>query len=259
MPAPRLAALAVTFLIATPALASTCLQVAQGAPRLIPAALDLGPGEVAITFLGHAALRIETPGGIVAVTDFAGWWGDGGVPDVVTMNKAHPTHWTEAPDPRIRHVLPGWNPGGGAAEHYLQVGDLLVRNVPTDIRTWSGEVEAFGNSIFIFEVAGLCIGHLGHLHHKPTDAQYGMIGRLDVVMAPVDGGYTMNLPAMIAVLKRLRARVVIPMHWFGPDNLDRFLAGMADDFEITRAGAASLVVARDTLPRRPRVVVLAGR
>ncbi len=258
MPACRLAVVALV-LSAAPALASNCLQVAQDAPRVIPAALTLGPEDVGITFLGHAAFRIETPEGVSAVTDFAGWWGEGGAPDVVTMNKAHTTHWTPAPDPRIPHVLPGWNPQGGAADHYLELGDLLVRNVPTDIRTWSGEVEAFGNSIFIFEVAGLCIGHLGHLHHKPTDAHYGMIGRLDIVLAPVDGGYTMNLPAMIEVLKRLRARVVIPMHWFGPANLERFLAGMSGDFEITEARSASIVVSRDTLPQRPRVVVLAGR
>lgn len=258
MPARSLAAVALV-LSAAPALASNCLQVAQDAPRVTPAAMTLGPEEVGITFLGHAAFRIETPEGISAVTDFAGWWGEGRAPDVVTMNKAHTTHWTPAPDPRIPQVLPGWNPQGGAADHYLELGDLLVRNVPTDIRTWGGEVEAFGNSIFIFEVAGLCIGHLGHLHHKPTDAHYGMIGRLDVVMAPVDGGYTMNLPAMIEVLKRLRARVVIPMHWFGPANLERFLAGMSDDFEITEARSASIVVSRDTLPPRPRVVVLDGR
>ncbi|NCQ36213.1 Zn-dependent hydrolase, partial [bacterium] len=79
----------------------------------------------------------------------------------------------------------------------LAVGDLIVRNVPTDIRSWDGGVEPLANSIFVFEAADLCIGHLGHLHHVPTEIQYGMIGRLDVVMAPVDGGYTMNLPAMI--------------------------------------------------------------
>ena len=44
------------------------------------------------------------------------------------------------------------------------VDDVYIRNVPTDIRSWGGELERDGNSIFIFEVADLCIGHLGHLH-----------------------------------------------------------------------------------------------
>ena len=258
----RLSALfaaAVCALVAAPALASTCFQLAQGGPRAVPAALSLAPDEVGLRFLGHAAFRITTPQGISAVTDFSGFWGPGDPPDVATMNKAHITHWTPSPDPRIRHVLRGWNPDGGEAMHDLALGDMIVRNVPTDIRSWDGVVEPLANSIFVFEVADLCIGHLGHLHHKPTEIQYGMIGRLDVVMAPVDGGYTMNLPAMISVLKRLRARVVIPMHWFGPANLERFLAGMADDFAIRRVGAAEIAVSAARLPDRPTVMVLDGR
>ena len=50
-----------------------------------------------------------------------------------------------------------------------------------------------GNSIFIFEVAGLCIGHLGHLHHKLDDSHFAQIGRLDILMVPIDGTYTMSL------------------------------------------------------------------
>ena len=66
-----------------------------------------------------------------------------------------------------------------------------MRNVSTDIRVAARRrhVEPSGNSIFVFEVAGLCIGHLGHLHHEPDAEQYAALGRLDVVMAPVDGGY----------------------------------------------------------------------
>ena len=53
-----------------------------------------------------------------------------------------------------------------------------------------------GNSIFIFEVAGLCIGHLGHLHHKLDDSHFAQIGRIDILMVPIDGSYTMSLDGM---------------------------------------------------------------
>ena len=57
---------------------------------------------------------------------------------------------------------------------------MLVRNVTTDIRGgFSGSRIEDNNSIFVFEVAGLCIGHLGHLHHEPSDETYAAIGRLD--------------------------------------------------------------------------------
>ena len=64
---------------------------------------------------------------------------------------------------------------------------MRVRNVPTNIRNWTGGTERYGNSIFIFEIANMCIAHLGHLHHTLTQQQLDEIGRVDVVMAPVDG------------------------------------------------------------------------
>ena len=181
-------------------------------PTIVPAGFSLAQsaGEVKITYIDHSTFRLRTPSAVVIATDYAGYAGDGPVPTLVTMNHAHETHYTDFPDPAIEHVLRGWNPKGGPAEHRVTVRDTLVRNVSTDIRTWSDDViEKDGNSIFIFEVADLCIGHLGHLHHKPSPQQLARIGRLDVVFAPVDGTYTLDLPSMIEVLKALRASLVI--------------------------------------------------
>ncbi len=133
---------------------------------------------------------------------------------------------------------------------------MLVRNVPTDVRSGFDGVRVAGNSIFVFEVAGLCIGHLGHLHHEPDELQYAALGRLDVVMAPVDGGMTLDLPTMIKTLKRLRSSVVIPMHWFSTVSLDRFTRGMADEFDIEVTDGSTYEVSLRTLPSRPTVVVL---
>ena len=135
---------------------------------------------------------------------------------------------------------------------------MLIRNVPTDIRSWAGTVEPDGNSIFIFEVADLCIGHLGHLHHKLSREDLALIGRLDIVFAPVDGGYTLDLKSMIDVLQDLRASLVIPMHYFGGESLGLFIAGMRQAFEIKIARTATIEVSLETLPKRPTVMVLLG-
>lgn len=213
---------------------------------------------VRLSYVTHSTFLLETEGGLTAATDYTGFLGlTDHVPTVVTMNHAHDSHWTANPDPRIPHVLKGWGNGREPNEHHLDLGEMLVRNVPTDIRSqFFNEVEKFGNSIFVFEVAGLCIGHLGHLHHEPDAQQYAALGRLDVVMAAVDGGLTVDLPTMIRILKRLRASVVLPMHWFGRGSLEVFLAGMADEFEIQRPGVGSIEVSLRTLPDRPTVVVL---
>ena len=149
-------------------------------------------------------------------------------------------------------MLRGWNPDGdGPAGH-----DLIL-NVTTDIRGW-GAPEADGNSIFIFEVADLCIGHLGHLHHVLDPEQYALVGHLDVVMAPVDGSYTLALPGLIEVLKTIRARLVLPMHYFGQHSLERFLDGMSDDFQVELGDEPTLTVSVDSLPEAPTVMVLPG-
>jgi len=179
------------------------------------------------------------------------------IPDVVTMNHAHETHWTANPDPAIPHVLKGWGETfGEGVSHHLDLGEMLVRNVSTDIRSQFSGVEENGNSIFIFEVAGLCIGHLGHLHQLPSDAQYAAIGRLDVVMVPVDGGHTLPLAEMMEIVNRLKSSVVIPMHWFADFSLDRFVSGMSSTFDIKAVQASSLEISLATLPKQPTIFLL---
>ena len=215
-------------------------------------------GNVTITFVGHATFRIESSGGTVIATDYTGFAGEGRGPDVVTMNHAHMTHYTNFPDPSIKHVLRGWPVNGARAEHSLTVGDVFIRNVTTDIRGWDGIREKDGNSIFIFEVADLCIGHLGHLHHTLGPEYLGLIGQLDVVMVPVDGSYTMEQASMLEVLKLLKARLVLPMHYFGQSTLLRFLSKLDESFEVEISKAGSITVSAASLPERPKVLVLLG-
>jgi hypothetical protein len=263
-----LAVLAAT-LAAAPAAAqdrrpSHCIAIAEAAPGIqfadASGAFDLADEfTVGLRYIDHSMFLIETHGGLAAVTDYNGFIGTTAFrPDVATMNNAHSTHWTPVPDPAIPHVLEGWSRDGTPREHYVDLGEMLIRNVPTDVRGGfgNGGVRQYGNSIFVFEVAGLCIGHLGHLHHEPDEMQYAALGRLDVVMAPVDGGLTLDLPTMIRVLERLRSSVVIPMHWFSTFSLDRFVAGMSEEFDVLVPGGSDYEVSLRTLPSRPTVVVL---
>ena len=239
---------------------SSCLALAGEFPGIVRASFtpvqSTQQGAVTITYAGHSTYVIETPAGVRIATDFSGYYGANPLPRVVTMNKAHRTHYTDNPDPGIEYVLRGWNPEGGPARHALAVDDVFIRNVPTDIRSGAA-IEADGNSIFIFEVAGLCIGHLGHLHHRLEDAHYAAIGRLDIVMVPIDGGMTQSLANMREITDRLHSSIVLPMH----RHATPIAEFTSHDGRRVRGGFPQQPVALGDvarLPRRPTIIVLDG-
>ncbi len=241
--------------------ANRCQAVAQARPfvHLASTRAKLSQQEVRLTFIGHSTFLIESAGGVRIATDYNDFVRPAVVPDIATMNRAHTTHYTDNPSPSIKHVLRGWNPEGGPAQHDLTVSDVHIRNVPTNIRDWGGNAVSYGNSIFIFEVAGLCIGHLGHLHHTLTPEQLASIGQLDVVLVPVDGGYTMDVGGMVEVLRALRARLIIPMHYFNAITLTRFTERIKTEFPVEQADKPYIIVSRQLLPDEAKVVVLPGQ
>jgi L-ascorbate metabolism protein UlaG (beta-lactamase superfamily) len=274
-------ALAVAAMI-TPSYAfASCVPVAQ-APGggLIPAALrggvpaalpfnlsvrriQAGPstpkaGTVDLTFLGHSSFLIRTAQDVTAVTDYNGYVRAGFTPDIVTMNHAHSSHYTEFVEPGVKHVLRGWITAAGLPVHDVKLRDLRVRNVTTNIRGGERGAELAGNSIFIFETAGLCIAHLGHLHHALTPQHLGRIGAVDVVLAPIDDGLTMSQAEMAAAVYALRPKIVIPMHFSEDFLVTQFISLMRDKgFRARRLATINVRLSKRTLPP-PTVMVLAG-
>ena len=243
--------------------------VVEGCPGLIanrpvpflPASFRLAAlkhDEVRLTYIGHSTFLIESPRLVRVATDYNDYVRPPVTPDIVTMNHAHSSHYTDHPDPAVKHVLRGWAGDERPARIDVQVKDVRVRNVPTNIRSYGGGTERHGNSIFIFEVANLCIAHLGHLHHTLTQQQLSEIGKVDVVLMPVDGTYTLDVEGMVEVLKALKAPLMIPMHYFSSFTLNNFLDRVRKEWDVEIAAVPSLVLSRTTLPAKPKVLVLPG-
>jgi L-ascorbate metabolism protein UlaG (beta-lactamase superfamily) len=260
--------LAVEALGATPA-PDRCLAMASGPqPRSLvqrtkfePAQVagQLTPAEVRISFVGHSTFLIESAQRVRIATDYNDYFRPGIVPEIATMNRAHDSHYSSNPDPGIMHLLRGWAPEGAPAQHDITLRDVRVRNIPTNTRDWQGGTNVYGNSVFIFEIAGLCIAHLGHLHHTLTVQQLGQLGQMDIVLVPVDGSYTLDLDGTIEVLQAIKAPLMIPMHYFSSYTLERFLARVRGKFEIEESTLTEVVVSRATLPHSQKVLVLPGR
>lgn len=248
------------MMLALPALqaqAMVCWPIASAQPRLMLASLK--PEEVGVTFLGHASFLLESPKGVTIVTDYNGVMRPRDIPDIVTMNNAHITHYTPNPEPEIKHVLRGWDEGRGAPVWDVGYKDVQIRNVTTNVRDWSGSTRESGNSIFVFSVGDLCIAHLGHLHHLLTDAQISQLGQVDVLLVPVDGSYTLSQEDMFSVIEQIKPQLIIPMHYFNQYTLGRFLERAAKTYAVRTSETASLVLARARLPKKPEILVLPGQ
>ena len=236
--------------------------ISQDRPRVIPAAFRLAAlkdGEVRINYVGHSTFLIESPKLVRIATDYNDYVKPTLLPDIVTMNHAHSTHFTDRPDPGIKFVLRGWRDDGKPTDWDVNYQDVRVRSVATNIRDYAGGTQRHGNSIFIYEVANLCIAHLGHLHHTLNQQQLNEIGRVDVVLVPVDGSYTLDLEGMIEVLTSLKAPLMIPMHYFSSYTLDRFISRVRQTWDVELAEVPSVVLSKHTLPAKPKLLVLPGR
>lgn len=260
--------IALLLFLALPAAAPAAAQnplTEERCPRLVAEVLppiiraSLKPEELRITFIGHSTFLIESARGVKIATDYNDYVRPRVIPDIATMNRAHSTHYTLNPDPAIKYVLKGWGEADAPARHDFSYEDVWVRNVVTNIRDWGGGTAYHDNSIFVFEMAGVCIAHLGHLHHTLTPAHIEELGRIDVVLVPVDGTFTLNTEGMVEVLKQIRAPLAIPMHIFGEHTLQRFLETMGSIYEIERGDSASIELTKDTIPKKPKMLVLQGR
>ena len=256
-------------LLAGPALARWSKNLVEGPlPGIKFASLDGvqfasgdSPHRAVITFVGHASYQIDTPQGVRAITDYNGMNGFGRRPDIVTMNNAHDTHYTDQPEDGITYILRGWpdKPGETEAKVDVTLKDMRVWNVPTNARDWNGGVRINGNSIFIFSIGDLCIAHLGHLHQRLTQAHLDEIGRIDVVMTPIDGAYTMGVPLMAEVIKQMEPKVVLPMHYWGRSQLDRFMGLIAPlNPEFIRPEKQTIEISKEDLPDKLTVIAVAG-
>lgn len=220
----------------------------------------LAPGIVELTFLAHSSFLIRTHENATAITDYNGYHRAPYAPDIVTMNHAHNTHYTDDVEPGVKHILRGWKQNGVIPQYDVTVRDLRVTNVPTNIREGAVDDGVAGNSIFVFESAGLCIVHLGHLHHRLRSGHAGKVGSVDILLAPIDDGYTMPQRLLVQVIDQLKPQVVIPMHYGYGGTLGRFVARMTErKFDIRRTNSPTASFAKVSLPARQTVVVLQGR
>ena len=138
-------------------------------------------------------------------------------------------------------------------------GQIRVRTVATYHDAQNG-LQRGKNSVWVIDVDGLVICHLGDLGHELTAEQVKAIGKVDVLMVPIGGIYTINGEQAQAVMKQLKPRLyVLPMHYGVPgyDDLagpEEFLDGLKNVKK--QLDTNELVIAADAKADAPTVVLL---
>ncbi len=69
------------------------------------------------------------------------------------------------------------------------------------------------NVVHIIEYAGVRVAHFGDLGHLLSEEQIRAIGKVDAIMLPVGGFYTIDADGAKSVCDALQPNVVIPMHY----------------------------------------------
>jgi L-ascorbate metabolism protein UlaG (beta-lactamase superfamily) len=172
-----------------------------------------------LTWLGQSCFVLETAAGTRVVMDPFGKGLGLELPtglraDLVTVSHEHPDHNNVAlvgGKPKVIRGLTADKKGWTHVDEKFR--DLTVRSVGVYHDEKRGAERGL-DTVFIFEVGGLRIAHLGDLGHALDDDQLEAIGFVDVLLVPVGGGTTIDARQATRVIDRLRPRlVVVPMHY----------------------------------------------
>ena len=216
---------------------------------------SLQSGQLSLTFIGHSTFLIQSPENIRVITDYNDYFRADVQPDIVTMDVEGGSHSTNLISPNISYVLRGWTEALTLQRHDVTLKDVRVYNLPTNITDFGAGFSNF-SSIFIIQSQGLCIAHMGHLRHILDQQQLTDIGRIDVLLIPIDRLVTQSYDELIHNIKGINPRLIIPMHFDGMPTAKTFLGDISKVYTVKRFGTHTMMLSRSTLPIKTEVLLL---
>jgi L-ascorbate metabolism protein UlaG (beta-lactamase superfamily) len=228
-----------------------------------------GPASATFTYMGQSMFVLSTSSGLKVLIDPVApmmFKNDpvAGV-DVVTISHEHPDHnyvQLATGSPTILRGLAN----GDLARIDQTVKGVRIRTVGSVHDAQQGSQRG-KNAIFVFELPGLRIVHLGDLGLRLDAQQIADIGTADVLLIPVSGGPTLDPKTAAEVMGQLSARVVIPMHYgtgapagggargFSLGTVDEFLKVLDPKTKVVHEGR-TLTLTAGKLPAGRTVMVM---
>ena len=210
-------------------------------------------GTVKIKWLGHAAFVIISQAGTKIITDpYAPSDRLTYAPvnesaDIVTVSHDHSDHNNVA--------AVGGNPQ--VVRGTTEVKGIKFKGIPSYHDQSQGKQRG-NNTIISFEVDGLRLVHLGDLGHLLDDKQVAEIGKVDILLIPVGGNFTIDASVATQVYEQLKPRVIVPMHYrtdrctLPIADVDEFLKGKRN---VTRLETSEMEFKAAGLPSDMQIIV----
>lgn len=208
-----------------------------------------------ITWYGHSCFLLTSESGYSILTDpcdpETGYELSDLVCDAVTISHEHHDHNCLAIVAGTPEIIR--TPG----EHLA--GGISVKGF-TNYHDSEKGAKRGENIVFLYEIDGLKILHLGDLGHMLPDETIKTIGDVDVLLAPIGGVFTINAKAATELADRLNAKVLIPMHYktpvlhFNIEGLEPLLAANANR-RVHHLNSNTATLSHDTLGDR-RLLIL---
>jgi len=144
--------------------------------------------------------------------------------------------------------------GGVGLEPYKNVVEWC-RRVPTNM--WKLKNVLHSDSlVFVMESAGFCIAHLGHLHHALRKKQLDLMGRIDILMVPIDGFATISHEEVMKVIAEIKPKIIFPMHYNFPGSKQEFTQLAAPHYKVKELKVPIFQIGRRALPKKTEVLLL---
>lgn len=206
-----------------------------------------------ITWLGHSCFRIKGNQAVIITDPFPadiGYTLGKQTADIVTVSHPHPSHSF------VEGI--GGEPKVVSRPGEYEISGVLIIGVATYHDAVKGQSRG-KNTMYLMEIDGVAVCHVGDLGHIPTEDQVEEMGNVDVLMLPVGGASTLNATMATEVVRKIEPKVVIPMHYKTGqttrelDPVDLFLKEMGQSEIEPRAKAS---VTRSNLPAGLQVYLL---
>ncbi len=207
-----------------------------------------------IKWLGHASFMITSDSGIRIITDPYEPEEDltysriNETADIVTVSHEHGDHNAVA--------AVGGSPQ--VVRKATEAKGIEFKDIPT-YHDDTGGSKRGSNTILCFEVDGVNVCHMGDLGHVLSNEQVTGLGKVDVLLIPVGGFFTIDARAASQVCDHLKPRVIIPMHYkndkcaFPIAGVDEFLRGKNN---VTRLDSSEVEFKAGELPASTQIMVL---